>query len=777
MDRMAFFKAARAHPFGGSMSQSAVDGIEAILSAWDSYGDDDANKLAYILATAFHESDRFKTMEEYASGAAYEGRADLGNTRPGDGRRFKGRGFVQITGRRNYADWSERLDIDLIADPQRASEREISARIIVEGMMLGTFTGKRLGQYIGADFKEARRVVNGTDRANDIAGYAKDFQAALEAAAELSSAPWPAPAPFPPLTLEERVAALELDAVRLKSGTSSAIVHAVGNHDFSRVDVVGQRPVGWTMPAPGGVVSSGGQYGPNRVEFDASTSMLGPLEPVDVEAAYHCSARFWIVSGTPAVNVGVDCHDASGTFLGSRYPAANSLIGMTSLLGKREVGGIISGEGLTKNNFYTGTKFIRRRAHIGGAGVWAVDYFKFRELERGQIIRTSLWKARPGGNKAWNSDLFNDFVAYLYANGGVGLIDVPGTYDLNAIINAGQITGVIPWSLVGMGLTTKLRRATASMGTVVDLLGSNIEVSNLAIDGGRDTLGTGGTHGLTIEGGGNNRASKLDVRNFHSAGIILSGTTPHAHERCEINGCYIDGMDRAWNGFMLARIDHSAIVNSHVRRVRPLLDTAATPCLAIQTKDYCDYALISGCTAYDNQTGLRAGGADDANDDDNSDVDNFNLTVIGCKIKGGGVAGAALAPIGARFVRQKFGMVVGLDVDCQNIPGMSALMFQFLCENMSVQLAVRSVHTADQASTSSNSRAVVFDSSDDCQVTIEMAKSIGPKPIKYRNGSANNTVYMKHVDGVPTFPASYSTSSGGGAGNKIINLRALIAGG
>lgn len=97
-----------------AIAPSATDHrIESIypflLNALDRYEINTPLRIAHFLAQVIHESGSFRYMEEIASGEAYEDRADLGNIHRGDGKRFKGRGLIQLTGRENYELYSEEL--------------------------------------------------------------------------------------------------------------------------------------------------------------------------------------------------------------------------------------------------------------------------------------------------------------------------------------------------------------------------------------------------------------------------------------------------------------------------------------------------------------------------------------------------------------------------------------------------------------------------------------------------------------------------------------------
>jgi len=110
--------------------------VAGIASGFDrlarGYGVTTQLRICHFLAQAAHETDGFRTLEEYGGPAyfsRYEGRRDLGNTQAGDGIRYHGRGIFQLTGRANYRRFGQLLGIDLEAEPERAKEPEISLAI------------------------------------------------------------------------------------------------------------------------------------------------------------------------------------------------------------------------------------------------------------------------------------------------------------------------------------------------------------------------------------------------------------------------------------------------------------------------------------------------------------------------------------------------------------------------------------------------------------------------------------------------------------------------
>ncbi|TVZ38125.1 putative chitinase [Alteromonadaceae bacterium 2753L.S.0a.02] len=99
-------------------SHSKIETFQPLLnSEMPNYQISSPLRIAHFLAQLGHESLSFTYTEEIASGEDYEGRADLGNTEPGDGKRFKGRGLIQLTGRANYAAYSEHANLDLLTRP------------------------------------------------------------------------------------------------------------------------------------------------------------------------------------------------------------------------------------------------------------------------------------------------------------------------------------------------------------------------------------------------------------------------------------------------------------------------------------------------------------------------------------------------------------------------------------------------------------------------------------------------------------------------------------
>jgi predicted chitinase len=184
-DRAAFFAAVRKD--FGRLSQSQVDGFNILLDAWAGH---DPRFTAYALATAWHETARtMQPIEEYGKG---KGRA-YGPTG------FWGRGFVQLTWEANYAKARTKLGVDFVKNPKLAMVPKHAADIMVRGMLEGWFTGKKLADYFSAtknDPVQARRIINGTDKADLIASYHYKFLAALKAAGGASVRPPPDIAPI-----------------------------------------------------------------------------------------------------------------------------------------------------------------------------------------------------------------------------------------------------------------------------------------------------------------------------------------------------------------------------------------------------------------------------------------------------------------------------------------------------------------------------------------------------------------------------------------------------
>ena len=171
------------------LSQSFVDSVNGLFQVFNEYNNIDAtnpNYIAYMLGTSYLETDTSMAAIKEYGGANYfskYGRGtlakQLGNRNVADGIKYAGRGHVMITGRDNYQKFSTILGIDLISNPDLALNPVVSAKILTIGCIHGVFTTKKLGDYIRlgnrTEFRNARRVVNGTDRASDIAIHAEKF--------------------------------------------------------------------------------------------------------------------------------------------------------------------------------------------------------------------------------------------------------------------------------------------------------------------------------------------------------------------------------------------------------------------------------------------------------------------------------------------------------------------------------------------------------------------------------------------------------------------------
>lgn len=185
MTTAAFFASVRKTIFK-RLTQQQVDGLIRLVKVT---AGQPLTFRAYMLATSYHETAATMTPITEYGGRKYFSKYDtgklaklLGNTpeADGDGFKYRGRGDVQLTGLRNYTIASKVTGVDLVNNPDLALEPELSGKIMVHGMILGWYTGKKLADYLPGNYVAARFVVNGQDDASLIAGYARNFEAALK---------------------------------------------------------------------------------------------------------------------------------------------------------------------------------------------------------------------------------------------------------------------------------------------------------------------------------------------------------------------------------------------------------------------------------------------------------------------------------------------------------------------------------------------------------------------------------------------------------------------
>ncbi|HEX6370566.1 MAG TPA: SH3 domain-containing protein [Longimicrobium sp.] len=194
IDRQKFFAAYEA-AFGPITKPERKAGLDKLLGAAEADSHiTDIRWLAYMLATVKHEcADRWLPIEEFSKGKGLKYGVPVTVTDP-EGNRYNhvyyGRGYVQLTWDWNYKAMGEKLGNRLLYQPELALDPVVAYNIMSIGMRNGSFTGKALSKYINGeqcDYVNARRIINGTDRAQTIAGYAVKLEAVLRASVVAST--------------------------------------------------------------------------------------------------------------------------------------------------------------------------------------------------------------------------------------------------------------------------------------------------------------------------------------------------------------------------------------------------------------------------------------------------------------------------------------------------------------------------------------------------------------------------------------------------------------
>jgi len=185
------------------LTYTQKNALENIFTGIEEYCENDKSyvcslkKIAYMLATAKHETGHtFEPITERGNRSYFnkydpvlantperrKRAIEMENTQQGDGFKYRGRGYVQLTWKKNYRKSGEYLKKDLVNNPELALDQKNATKIMIYGMETGMFTTKKISSYISedsADYLNARRVINGMDKAASIAGYASKLEECL----------------------------------------------------------------------------------------------------------------------------------------------------------------------------------------------------------------------------------------------------------------------------------------------------------------------------------------------------------------------------------------------------------------------------------------------------------------------------------------------------------------------------------------------------------------------------------------------------------------------
>lgn len=193
--RDAFLTRMNAVWFNGKMNDTQAECLNGFVSAWLIYNNVLGKNvpiswLAYVLATTYHETAfTMEPIEECGKGVGHS----YGEPDPVTGQTYYGRGYVQLTWKDNYQNAQDHVvdfrtmkcDVPLVMQPDLAMTPWVAAQIAIIGMSEGWFTGKKLSDYLteySTDYVNARRIINGTDKAQTIAAYAEEVEAAIKLA-------------------------------------------------------------------------------------------------------------------------------------------------------------------------------------------------------------------------------------------------------------------------------------------------------------------------------------------------------------------------------------------------------------------------------------------------------------------------------------------------------------------------------------------------------------------------------------------------------------------